>query len=112
VRQWPKGRSDLLGEAKTGESAAVMTESPTACQEPRQRDSIKAGEGMKISHVEAKDITAAANELLARTQNCRKSQRRNSRNVLRCSKVDLIKHLIKESPTLVAKAAKPMRRSS
>ena len=99
-----QGKIRFLGKkAKTGESAAVMTEARRLAKN-LVKDGIKAA-GMKISHVEAKDITAAANELLANDPSLIEQAKANLEERAKVpAKVDLIKSLIKESPKLVAKA--------
>jgi len=99
-----QGKIRFLGKkAKTGESAAVMTEARRLAKN-LVKDGIKAA-GMKISHVEAKDITAAANELLASDSSIVEQAKANLEERAKVpAKVDLIKSLIKESPKLVAKA--------
>jgi len=100
-----QGKIRFLGKkAKTGESAAVMTEARRLAKN-LVKDGIKAA-GMKISHVETKDITAAANELLANDPSIVEQAKANLEERAKVpAKVDLIKSLIKESPKLVAKAA-------
>lgn len=89
-------------KAKTGESAAVMTEARRLAKN-LVKDSIKAA-GMKISHVEAKDITAAANELLAADKSLIEQAKTNLAEREKMPVAIDIKSLIKESPKLVAKA--------
>ena len=100
-----QGKIRFLGKkAKTGESAAVMTEARRLAKN-LVKDGIKAA-GMKISHVEPKEITAAANELLAQDPSIVEQAKANLEERAKVpAKVDLIKSLIKESPKLVAKAA-------
>ncbi len=99
------GKIRFLGKkAKTGESAAVMTEARRLAKN-LVKDGIKAA-GMKISHVEPKEITAAANEMLAQDPSIVEQAKANLEERAKVpAKVDLIKSLIKESPKLVAKAA-------
>jgi hypothetical protein len=89
-------------KAKSGESAAVMTEARRLAKN-LVKDSIKAA-GMKISHVEAKDITAAANELLAADPSLIDKAKANLAEREKTPVSIDIKSLIKESPKLVAKA--------
>src|SRR6266404_7135576 len=105
VEAMAQGKIRFLGKkAKTGESAAVMTEARRLAKN-LVKDGIKAA-GMKISHVEAKDITTAANELLASDPSLIEQAKANLEERAKVpAKVDLIKSLIKESPKLVAKAA-------
>ncbi len=105
VEAMAQGKIRFLGKkAKTGESAAVMTEARRLAKN-LVKDGIKAA-GMKISHVEAKEITAAANELLASDPSIVEQAKANLEERAKVpAKVDLIKSLIKESPRLVAKAA-------
>lgn len=98
-----EGKIKFAGKkASKGESAAVMTEARRLAK-ALVKDGIKAA-GMKISHVEPKDITAAANALLAEDPSLIAQAKVNLEERAKVPvKVDITK-LIKESPKLVAKA--------
>jgi len=101
-----QGKIRFLGKkAKTGESAAVMTEARRLAK-ALVKDAIKAF-GMKPSQVEAKDITAGANELLVSDQGPGLIEQAKTNLEERAQtkiKVDVEKLGIRVSPKLVAKA--------
>lgn len=98
------GKIRFLGKkAKSGESAAVMTEARRIAKN-LVKDGIKAA-GMKISNVPAKEITQAANVLLAEDPSLVEQAKANLEERAKVpANVALIKSLIKEDPKLVAKA--------
>lgn len=91
------------GKAKAdGVSREVKTEA-TRLAKAVVKDQIRAA-GMKISHVAAKDITAAANELIANDPSYIETAKVNIEARSHITPAIDIKSLISESPALVAKA--------
>lgn len=92
------------GKAKSKESGAVMTEARRLAKN-LVKDMMKE-KGIKISHVDAKDITAAANELLSEMPDLIETAKSNlaAREAIPIAgKID-IKSLIKVNPKKVAAA--------
>lgn len=86
-----------------GVSREVKTEA-TRLAKAVVKDQIRAA-GMKISHVAAKDITSAANELIANDPSYYEQAKTNIEARSHITPAVDIKSLVQESPALVAKAA-------
>ncbi len=93
-------------KAKTGESAAVMTEARRLAK-ALIKDAIKAN-GEKISHYEPKEITALANAYLAEDASLIEQAKTNLEERAKAPTLeklkDVVKSGLKASPKLVAKA--------
>ena len=91
------------GKAKAKESAKVMTEARRIARN-LVKDAMKE-EGIKISHVKASEITAAANALIDQDPSIIEQAKANltAAETAPTAKIN-IKALIKEDPELVAKA--------
>ena len=91
------------GKAKAKESAKVMTEARRIARN-LVKDAMKE-EGIKISHVKASEITAAANALIDQDPSIIEQAKTNlaAAETAPTAKIN-IKALIKEDPELVAKA--------
>ena len=93
-------------KAKTGETAAVMTEARRLAK-ALIKDAIKAN-GEKISHYEPKEITALANAYLAEDQSLIDQAKANLEERAKAPTLeklkDVVKAGLKASPKLVAKA--------
>lgn len=99
------GKIKFTGQKKaSGVSGAVRTEAMRLARN-LVKDEMKR-QGIKISHVEASEITKAAKELLEAMPELVETAKANieARNAVPVSKAINIKGLIKESPALVAKA--------
>lgn len=91
------------GKAKSKESAVVMTEARRIARN-LVKDAMKE-EGIKISHVKASEITAAANELINSDPSILEQAKANLAAAETAPKAKInIKALIKEDPELVKKA--------
>jgi len=99
-----KGRAAAVSKDGTKVSGVVMTEARRLAKEVVKNE-IRAA-GMKISHVEASEITKAANEIIASDPSYIETAQANIE--ARTAKVVSvnIKSLVHESPKLVAAAAK------
>jgi len=98
-----QGASERGGKAKSKESAQVMTEARRIARN-LVKDAMKE-EGIKISHVKASEITAAANELIGDDPSIVEQAKANLAAAETAPKAKInIKALIKEDPELVAKA--------
>jgi hypothetical protein len=93
-------------KAKTGESAAVMTEARRLAK-ALIKDAIKAN-GEKISHYEPKEITALANAYLAEDTSLIEQAKANLEERAKAPTLEKLKSVVatglKASPKLVAKA--------
>lgn len=99
------GKIKFTGQKKaSGISGAVRTEAMRLARN-LVKDEMKR-QGIKISHVEASEITKAAKELLEAMPDLIETAKANieARNAVPVSTAINLKGLIKESPALVAKA--------
>lgn len=103
VEKVKAGDVKRAGKAKAKESVKVMTEARRIAR-GMVRDMMKE-EGIKISHVKASEITAAANQLIEQDPTIVEQAKANLAAAESTPKVKIdIKALVKTDPELVAKA--------
>lgn len=95
-------KSGRSAKSKSGVPGAVMTEARRLAKAVVKDEIRKAG--MKISHVEASEITKAANELIANDPSYIEQAKANLETRSKATPAIDIKALVSESPKLVAKA--------
>lgn len=101
--KYTKGRATAARDASGAKVPGVVMTEARRLAKAAVKDAIRAA-GMKISHVEAKEITAAANELIASDPSFIETAKANLESRAKTPLAIDVTSLVSESPKLVARA--------